>query len=115
MGEGELDRLSGFCVDPAPDGMRVSPPVLLVKDDGAGLAGEAEALLDAVNRILKDGIVRGRTRRRAQAQREEMLPALRGPADRIAFLKRAMQVFGDEPPKLMHFDPLVLGFEKMRR
>ena len=49
----EIDRPHPFGIDPRPDDMRMPPPVLFVKDDGAGLTFEAELALDLIGSLLE--------------------------------------------------------------
>src|SRR5690606_10784313 len=84
------------------------PPVLLVKDDGAGLVDEAETPLDALDRLLEDLRRHVLVRRRVEAEREEGLPCARALAGGVGLLKRPRQVVRYEAPELVHLDMLVL-------
>ncbi len=95
--------------------MRMTPTFLLMKNDGARLAGETELVLNLTNGSFK--IFRGDmfTRRRRQAERKQELLAARSPADGIGLIQRLGEIVRGEAAQLVDFDMLILILEQMPR
>jgi len=88
--------------------MGMSPSVLLMEDDGAGLTFQAELGFDLLDGLLE--ILDGRIRAlgRVEAHREEMLFAARSPCDGIGFAEGLNQIITDEAAHVMQFNVLVV-------
>ena len=102
-------RSHPFAVDPRPDGMSVSPPVLLMEDDGAGLTFQPELCFDLLDGLFK--VLDGRVRAfgRVEAHREQMLFAARSPRNGIGFAECLDQIITDEAAHIMQFNMVVVS------
>lgn len=105
---GQVDRPHAPRVDPRPDAVRVAATVLLMENNGAGLTREPQALFNDLDRVLERFDGDGFARRRVQGQREQVLRALRGFADRRGLVERTRQVLRHEPVDRVQLDMVVV-------
>ncbi len=104
----QVDRSHPLAVDTRPDSVSVSPTVLFVKDDGAGLTFQPELCFDLLDGLFE--VLDGRIRafRRVEAHREQMLFTARSPRDGIGFDECLDQIITDEAAHIMQLDVIVV-------
>src|SRR5205085_3918639 len=82
-----------FGVDAGPDDVAMFAPVFFVKNDGAGLAGEAQLVFGAADEIIIVLAIEGALSVvRIDGERVKILDALRRFGLRVPFGKRAVEV-----------------------
>ena len=113
----ELHGFHFFGVDARPDDVAVFAPVFYVKDDGAGLAGEAKLVFGAADEIVIMLAVEGTLRVvRIDGKRVEIFDALRGLGLGVPFGERAVEVLRDGTAHVGDFNAVIIAsVEQMGR
>ncbi|MEM7671167.1 MAG: hypothetical protein AAF317_18925, partial [Pseudomonadota bacterium] len=107
---GEIAGGHGLGIDPGPDGMGMTPPVLLVEDDHAGLVGEVVRRFDLVDGGFEGLNADRRVGRRIQTDGEERLLAAGAFGDGLYLFEGARHVGAEETADLMHLDEVIVFF-----
>ncbi len=97
-----------ICIDPAPDRMRVPPPVFFMEHKRAGVILQIKLALDLPHSSLEILAADLRAFGRVQAHGKQMLLAFGLARDGIQIFKCLVQIIADKATKIMQLDMLIV-------